>query len=86
VEGYCEHGNENAGNFLSSCTVGGFSSRTQLHEVSFNNIWQGAQTMKLLVMQIPVPSCHAIPHMSTLQHSSQFVRIRTQSDATSFLE
>jgi hypothetical protein len=37
VEGSCEHGNKhsgsiNAGNFLSSCTVGGFSRRVQLHE------------------------------------------------------
>jgi hypothetical protein len=38
VEGSCEHGNEssgsiNAGKFLSSCTIGGFSRRAQLHEV-----------------------------------------------------
>jgi hypothetical protein len=37
VEGSCEHGNEhsgsiNAGKFLSSCTIGGFSRRVQLHE------------------------------------------------------
>jgi hypothetical protein len=40
VEGSCEHGNEpsgsiNAGQFLSSCTIGFFSRRAQLHEVIF---------------------------------------------------
>jgi uncharacterized membrane protein AbrB (regulator of aidB expression) len=38
VEGSCEYGNEpsgsiNAGKFLSSCTVGSFSRRAQLHEL-----------------------------------------------------
>jgi hypothetical protein len=38
VEGSCEHGNEPSGSikcwkFLSSCTIGGFSRRAQLHEV-----------------------------------------------------
>jgi hypothetical protein len=28
---------ENAGKFLSSCTIGGFSRRAQLHEVSFSS-------------------------------------------------
>jgi hypothetical protein len=37
MEGACEHGNEpsgsiNAGKFLNSCTIGGFSRRAQLHE------------------------------------------------------
>jgi hypothetical protein len=32
VEGSCEHGNEPAGKFLSSCTIGSFSRRAQLHE------------------------------------------------------
>jgi hypothetical protein len=39
VEDSCEHGNEalgsiNVGKFLSSCTAGSFSRRTQLHGVS----------------------------------------------------
>jgi hypothetical protein len=42
VEGSCEHGNEpsgpqNAGKFLNSCTTGGFSRTTQLHELSLDN-------------------------------------------------
>jgi hypothetical protein len=37
VEGSCEHGDEpsgsiNAGKFLSGCTMGGFSRRTQLRK------------------------------------------------------
>jgi hypothetical protein len=37
VEDSCEHGDEpsgsiNSGKFLSSCTIGGFSRRVQLHE------------------------------------------------------
>jgi hypothetical protein len=44
VEGSCEHGNEPSGSikcwkFLSSCTVGGFSRRAQLHEVSLLNLF-----------------------------------------------
>jgi hypothetical protein len=40
VEDSCEHGNEPSGfincwEFFSSCTTGGFSRRTQLHEVSY---------------------------------------------------
>jgi hypothetical protein len=40
MEGSFEHGNEtsgsiNAGKFLSSCTSGRFSRRTQLHEISY---------------------------------------------------
>jgi hypothetical protein len=39
MQGSYEHGNEpsdsiSAGRFLSSCTIGGFSRRAQLHEVS----------------------------------------------------
>jgi hypothetical protein len=39
VEGSCEHGNEPPGSIkyweiLSSCTIGGFSRRVQLHEIS----------------------------------------------------
>jgi hypothetical protein len=39
VEGSCERGNEHSGSIkcwevLSSCTIGGFSVRAQLHEVS----------------------------------------------------
>jgi hypothetical protein len=39
VEGSYEHGNEpsgsiNAGKFLKSCTIGGFSRRAQPHVVS----------------------------------------------------
>jgi hypothetical protein len=29
----------NAGKFLSSCTIGGFSRRAQLHEVSFLSVF-----------------------------------------------
>jgi hypothetical protein len=40
VEGSCVQGNEpshsiNAGKFLSSCIIGSFSRRAQLHEVSY---------------------------------------------------
>jgi hypothetical protein len=40
MEDSCEHGNEhlrvpqNIGKFLSTYTIGGFSGRAQLHEVS----------------------------------------------------
>jgi hypothetical protein len=39
VEGSCEHSDESSGSikfgkFLSNCTIGGFSRRAQLHEVS----------------------------------------------------
>jgi hypothetical protein len=30
---------QNAGNFLSGCTTGGFSRRAQLHEVSFSLVY-----------------------------------------------
>jgi hypothetical protein len=42
-EGSYEHGDEpsvsiNAGKFLSSCTICGFSRRAHLHEVSYLNV------------------------------------------------
>jgi hypothetical protein len=43
VDGSCEDGNERSGSVeywevLGSCTIGGFSRRAQLHEVSYFTI------------------------------------------------
>jgi hypothetical protein len=66
----CEHGNKpsgsiNAGKFLSSCTLGGFSGRAQFHEVSLVTVlpeiyWQDSNTSKWEATNHIGVSCYTI--------------------------